>query len=154
MKVSGARHCETWDPPPAPWSKFAVMGLQVCFQASKRTFHSCCTFRACPARPGAVRGTFRERDCIRPMNFSFMRRPISRAALWTRAASVNLRMKRAIVFPLEILRGYAGPMEQCRVRQAHRQDASCSPGTQKEQVPLMHHAAGGRVILISSRTGS
>jgi hypothetical protein len=52
------------------------------------------------------------------MNFSFMRRPILQAAIWTRAADANLRMKRAIVFKLEILRDCAGPMEQCTVRRA------------------------------------
>jgi hypothetical protein len=103
MKVSGARHCKTWDPAPAPWSEFAVMGWQVCFQASKRTFHSFSTFRAFPALPGAVRGTFMERDCIRHMNFSFMRRPIIRAAYAT------LWMKHAIGFQLEILRDCAAP---------------------------------------------
>jgi hypothetical protein len=44
---------------------------------------------------------------MRHMNFSFMRRPIVRAAICTRAAYANLRMKRALVFQLEILRDRA-----------------------------------------------
>lgn len=107
MRVSAAKHCRTWDPPPAPWNEFAVMGWQVCFQASKRTFHSFSTPTAFPALPGVVRGTFMERDCIRYMNSLFMRRPTMRAAICTRAAHANLRMKRAIVFQLEILRDCA-----------------------------------------------
>ena len=143
MKVSGARHCKTWDPAPAPWNEFAVMGWQVCFQASKRIFHSFSTFRAFPALPGAVRGTFMERDCIRHMNFSFMRRPIIRAAICTRAAYAKLRMKHAIVFQLEILRDCAAPGG------AMHNEA----GTQKERVSLMHHAEMGGVILILLEQG-
>jgi hypothetical protein len=52
-------------------------------------------------------------------------------------------MKHAIVFQLEILRDCAAP------------DGAVhgEAGTQKERVPLMHHAAMGRAILILLEQG-
>lgn len=143
MRVSGARHCKTWDPAPAPWNEFAAMGWQVCFQASKRTFHSFSTFRAFPALPGAVRGTFMERGCIRHMNFSFMRRLIIRAAICTRAVYANLRMKHAIVFQLEMLRDRAAP------------DGAVLRGRHAEGMGFVDASRGsGRSDSRSSRIGS
>jgi hypothetical protein len=72
-----------------------------------------------------------------------MRRPIIRAAICTRAAYGNLRMKHAIVFQLEILRDCAAPDG------AVHDEA----GIQKERLSLMHHAEMGGVILILLEQG-
>ena len=68
MKMSAARHYRTWGRPRAPWNEFAGMGWRACFQAHKRTFRSFSIPSAFLVLPGAGRGTFTGRDCIKFMN--------------------------------------------------------------------------------------
>jgi len=70
MRMCEARHCRTANRLPGPWNEFASMEWRACFQASRMTFRSSSTRRAFRVRPGAGRGTFTRRDCIRFMSSS------------------------------------------------------------------------------------
>jgi len=68
MKLSAVRHCRTWSRLPGPWNEFASMEWRACFQVLRMTFRSSCTVRVFLVLPGAGRGTFTGRNCIRFMN--------------------------------------------------------------------------------------